>query len=259
MSKVISFGKETLDSKKFFICAGPCAIESEELFKKQVSFLKSSGIKAIRGGIYKLRTNPASFQGLRQKAQVFVKKLKQEMDFSFATEVTDPRQIESLNEIADVFQVGARNMFNYDLLKELGKWDKPVLLKRGFSARIKEWLLAADYLAGEGNENVILCERGIRTFETYTRNTLDLSAVAVVKKISPWPVFVDPSHGVGLSDFIAPLSKAALAAGADGLLLETHPNPSEALCDGQQALTFEKFSELLCDLKKIARVFGREV
>ena len=256
-TQVVPVGQEQIGSKDFFVCAGPCAVESEKLFKDIADFVISQGARGVRGGVYKLRTNPKSFQGLGLEALTFIKNLRAASKFLFMTEITDPRQRSSLEEVVDIFQVGTRNMFNYELLKELGKTKKPVLLKRGFSARIEEWLLAAEYLASSGNNKIILCERGIRTFETHTRNTLDLSAVAVVKKISPYPVLVDPSHALGDHSLVPTLAKASVAAGADGLLLEVHPRRDEALCDGAQALSFSDFSSLMQDLKRILPCFDK--
>ena len=258
-TKVIKVRNQTVGGNIFHIWAGPCAIESEEQFSKVAKFIKSQGATGLRGGIFKLRTDSSHFQGLREKAFPIIRKVKSEENLLFISEITDPRQIESLEGLIDVYQVGTRNMFNYELLKELGKSKKPVLLKRAFSARITEWLKAADYLIQGGNEQVILCERGIRTFETQTRNTLDLNAVAYLKKESSFPVFVDPSHGTGESSLVAPLSKAALAVGVDGLLIETHPEPEKALCDSYQALHFKNFEQLMKELYKLLPLFGKKM
>lgn len=247
----------TIGGRPFVVVAGPCSVESERQFSDVASFVKQEGAGLLRGGIFKLRTNPRSFQGLGAEGFDIVARVKAELKMPFVSEVTDARQIEEMSELVDVFQVGTRNMYNYALLKELGRQQKPVLLKRGFSALIEEWLLAADYIVREGNENVILCERGIRTFERATRNTLDLSAVAYVKQHSPYPVLVDPSHGTGRSDLVGPMSLAAAASGADGLLLEVHPEPSQALSDGHQALNFAAFAELMGQLEKVLKVFNR--
>ena len=229
--------------------AGPCSIENFDQFQLIVKFLKKQGVSIIRGGIFKPRTSPDDFQGLREKAFSLVKELKKKENFIFITEITDPRQLESLNEIADIFQVGARNMYNYELLKELSLSRRPVLLKRSFSATIREWVSAAHYLEKGGSQKIILCERGVRTFETAYRNTFDINAVAYLKKNFPYPVFVDPSHATGDSSLVAPISKAALAAGADGLLIEVHNQPQTALSDGEQSLNFDSFSSLLNDIK----------
>ena len=255
----VTVGNYTVGGKTFALWAGPCAVESEKQFQTIAEFVKESGANGLRGGIYKLRTNPNSFQGLRETAIPFVKNIKESLQLPLITEITDPRQIESLENTADAYQVGTRNMFNYDLLKELGSAKRPVLLKRAFSAKIKEWLLAADYLVKWGNDQVILCERGIRTFETEMRNTLDLNAVAYIKKHSSFPVIVDPSHGCGLPDLIPAVSQAAVAVGSDGLLLEVHNNPKEALCDGQQALTFKNFKELVQKLKAFLSLMEKQL
>ena len=259
MTTNFQIGNHKIGSDVFHIWAGPCAIESEEQFLKSAKFVKKQGASAVRGGIFKLRTNPKNFQGLREKALPIIQKLKSQTDLLFVSEITDPRQINFLEPILDIYQVGTRNMFNYELLKELGKSKKPVLLKRAFSAKIKEWLKAADYLIQSGNEKIILCERGIRTFETETRNTLDLNAVVYLKKETSFPIFADPSHGTGKASLVAPMSKAAVAAGADGLLIETHPEPEKALCDSYQALNFKDFEKLMQELKPLLSLFRRKL
>ena len=258
-TKIISFGKTTIGPGFFHLWAGPCAIESEEQFRRTAEFVQSAGATGLRGGIFKLRTNPKDFQGLGLSCLSMLKKVKLRMDLPFVTEITDPRQIPLLDPVLDVYQVGTRNMFNYELLKELGRVKKPILLKRAFSARISEWLKAAEYILQGGNEDIILCERGIRSFETLTRNTLDLNALAYLKKESKLPVFVDPSHGTGRADLVPAMSRAALAAGADGLLIETHPEPKEALCDSRQALPFENFKSLVKDLRALALFYGKKM
>ena len=259
MKKIsIQIGNTLISSKTFTVIAGPCSIESLDQFQTIVSFLKTQNVSIIRGGIFKLRTNPKSFQGLGQKAFPIVKELKEKENFSFVAEVTDPRQIEDLMEWTDLFQVGTRNMFNYELLKELASVHKPVLLKRGFSARIDEWLLAGEYLAEKGNNQIILCERGVRTFETAYRNTLDLNAVSYLKKSCPYPVFVDPSHGTGDSSFVGDMARAGFCAGADGLLVEVHPDPKQALSDSKQALSFQQFESIMQDLKKLSQALPLE-
>ena len=258
-TKSVSCGAVEAGAGSFHVWAGPCVIESEEQFLKSAQFVQSQGGTALRAGIFKLRTSSESFQGLREESLPIIKKAKSETDLLMVSEITDPRQIEFLDALVDIYQVGTRNMFNYELLKELGKIAKPVLLKRAFSARISEWLKAADYIIKEGNENIILCERGIRTFETQTRNTLDLNAVAFLKQESPFPIFVDPSHGTGLSQLVPALSQSAVCAGADGLLIETHPNPSQSLCDSQQALSFSEFEGLMAKLKKLTPLYGKRL
>lgn len=250
-------GNQTIGKKVFHIWAGPCAVESEDQLLKTAKFVQEQGATGLRGGIFKLRTDPKSFQGLGKKVRPIIQKLKSGTRPLLVSEVTDPRQLDFLEPLLDVYQVGTRNMFNYELLKELGKRKKPVLLKRAFSAKIAEWLKATEYILQGGNEKVILCERGIRTFETQTRNTLDLNAVAWLKKESAFPVFVDPSHGTGDSSLVIPMSLSALAAGADGLLLEIHPEPDKALCDSFQALSFPEFEQLLKKLKPMLPLFDK--
>ena len=239
--------------------AGPCAVESPEQFQAVAEFVKSRGASALRGGIFKPRTDPKSFQGLGAKALSFVKEIKEALRLPFVTEATDPRQTEILDDVADIYQAGARNMFNYELLKELGRSGKPVLLKRGFAASVREWLAAADYLirCGMKSRRIILCERGVRSFETAYRNTLDINAVAYVKKHTDFAVFVDPSHGCGRPELIPALSKAAIACGADGLLVEVHNHPENALCDGDQALDFEGFDGLVKEIGPVAEAAGK--
>ena len=245
-----------LDESSFAIMPGPCSIESQEQFEIIVKSLLNEGISIIRGGLFKLRTNPKDFQGLREKAFPLVKDLKKKENFLFVSEVTDPRQIEPLMDIVDIFQIGTRNMYNYDLLKELALKKCTILLKRNFSATIKEWVLAAQYLLGN---QVILCERGIRTFETAYRNTLDINAVAYLKQNYSYPVFVDPSHGTGSSSLVPEISKASLAVGANGLLIEVHNEPKKALSDSAQAISLDQFSLLMKDLKKLAKALDKKI
>ena len=257
-TKPVSIGSHSVGGSSFTLLAGPCSIENEKQFETISSFIQKKGVHGLRGGIYKLRTNPVDFQGLEKEAFPIVKKIKSEINLPFVTEITDPRQIEEMDDFVDIYQVGTRNMFNYSLLKELGKsTKKPILLKRAFSARIKEWLLATDYIAREGNENIILCERGVRNFETQFRNTLDFNAVAFLKKETHFPVLVDPSHGTGDSSLVIPLAKGAVAVGADGLLVEVHKDVEKALSDGAQSLNFEQFTELTESLKKILPIFNK--
>lgn len=253
----VQIGKIQVGGPQFTVIAGPCSIESENQFRITSQSVKNSGASLVRGGIWKMRTSPTAFQGLGESSFEFIKKVKNEIGLSLVSEVTDIRQVEQISSFVDAFQVGARNMHNYSLLKDLGKQPKPVLLKRNFSAYIDEWLKAAEYISAGGNKNVILCERGIRTFETATRNTLDLNAVVYAKKHSQFPVIVDPSHAVGISDLVAPLCYAAAAAGADGIIVEVHPKPSEALSDGPQALTLEGFDKMMIQLKKVLHAFDR--
>jgi len=241
----------------FLIIAGPCSIESKEQVQKVAKLLKEEGIFFLRGGIYKMRTQASSFQGLREKALPIVEEIKSMYNLSFVSEITDPRQMDVLYPVVDMFQVGARNMYNYELLKELGMQKKPVLLKRAFSAEVKEWLMATEYIVRGGNEEITLCERGIRTFEPSTRNTLDLSSALVAKKESSFPVLVDPSHGTGDASLVVPMAYAACAAGLDGLLVEVHPEPDKALSDGFQSLNFMAFKQMVKQLKKILSSINR--
>ncbi len=232
------------------VIAGPCSVESEEQILHTAKFVKSCGAHMLRGGAFKPRTSPYSFQGLGIKGLEFLKKASEETGLPVVSEILDIRDIQIMLRYVDVFQVGARNMQNFPLLKELGKIDKPVLLKRGFGCTIDELLNAAEYILNEGNPNVILCERGIRTFENSTRFTLDINAIPVLKEITHLPIIVDPSHAAGKRSIVPPLAKAGLAAGADGIIIEVHPNPDNALSDGPQSLTFEQFEELMRDLRK---------
>jgi 3-deoxy-7-phosphoheptulonate synthase len=237
--------------RRFSLIAGPCSIESYEIFSKVALHVKRNGATALRGGIFKMRTRSESFQGMGPEAIDIVRQVKSEVNLPFVSEITDPRQINLLAEVVDVFQVGARNMHNYELLKELGKLHKPVLLKRGLAAYLDEFLSASEYILREGNSQVILCERGIRTFEKSTRNTLDLSAVPYLQKRSGLPVIVDPSHGTGVRELVSPMCWAAAAAGADGVMVEVHPNPPEALSDGEQALTLDDFESMVPRLTRV--------
>jgi 3-deoxy-7-phosphoheptulonate synthase len=254
---VIKIGDLTIGDTELVIMAGPCAIEDEEQLIQAAAAVKKAGARILRAGAFKPRTSPYSFQGLEQQGLHFLNRVREKTGLLIVTEVMDQFTVEEVAECADIVQVGARNMQNYYLLRELGRIRKPVLLKRGLSATIEEWLMAAEYILSGGNYDVILCERGIRTFEPYTRNTLDLSAVPMVKQLSHLPVIVDPSHGTGLSALVPAMSKAALAAGADGLMIEVHPNPQEALSDGPQSLTPDQFQVLIKELKGVALSIGR--
>ncbi len=256
-TKPVQVRSTEVGGARFSVWAGPCAVESAKQFREIARFVQAEGASGLRGGVFKPRTDPEDFQGLGKAALPWIQKIKSGLNIPFVSEITDPRQIEDLERAVDVYQVGARNMFNYELLKELGRQKKPVLLKRGFSARIREWLRAAAYIQQGGNERIILCERGIRTFETETRNTLDLNALAYVKKETEFPVLADPSHGTGKSSLAPIMAKAAAAAGADGLLIEVHCSPEQALCDSSQAIAFRDFKALMEDLKKLLPVLGR--
>ncbi len=255
----IKIGRSTIGSKKIHVMAGPCAIESEPTLLKIAKEVKNAGATFIRGGAFKPRTSPYSFQGLREEGLKILAQARKKTGLPVVTELMDPRDIDAILKYADVIQIGARNMQNFRLLQEVGAHNKPVLLKRGLSATIKELLMAAEYIMAKGNNKVILCERGIRTFETATRNTLDLSAIPVLKNLTHLPVVVDPSHGAGKWDLVAPMAKAAIAAGADGLMIEVHSNPEEALSDGDQSLKPAKFKKLMKELKLVAKAVGREI
>jgi len=239
------------------IMAGPCSVESEEQIVAIAKEVKESGATFLRGGAYKPRSSPYSFQGLKEEGLELLKLAKEKTGLPIVTEVMSPNLVEGVSEYADVLQIGARNMQNFDLLKEVGRSDKPVLLKRGMSATIEEFLMSAEYVMSEGNQKVILCERGIRTFETYTRNTLDLSAIPVLKRLSHLPVIVDPSHATGKWWMVEPLSKAAIAVGADGLIIEVHNDPVNAKCDGEQSIKPERFCSLIKSLRQIAGINGK--
>ncbi len=232
------------------VIAGPCSVESEEQIAAVVSLLSDLGVRYIRGGAYKPRTSPTSFQGMGRKGLELISSQTRKYDMNIVSEVMDKSQIDFLLEHADVIQVGSRNMFNYTLLTALGSIDKPVLLKRGMAATIDEWLAASEYISRGGNENIILCERGIRTFEPRTRNTLDISAICLAQELSGYPVIADPSHATGSADLVAPLTMAALAAGADGVMVEVHPKPEQALSDMNQALSFPQFRGLIERIEK---------
>lgn len=239
------------------VMSGPCAIESREQLLETAFAVKKAGATVLRGGAYKPRTSPYSFQGLETEGLKYMKEAREATGLSVICEVTSAHAIEEAVKYVDMLQIGARNMQNFELLKEAGKTSLPILLKRGLSATIDEWLNAAEYIMSEGNENVVLCERGIRTYETATRNTLDLSAVPVLRQKTHLPIIVDPSHATGVRAYVEPLAKAAVAAGADGLMIETHPCPEKALSDGPQSLTFDQFETLMKDLKPYAGLSDR--
>ena len=248
-----------IGGEKIIVMAGPCTVENRERLLHIAELVKKSGAKVLRGGAFKPRTSPYSFQGLKDKGMKFLFEAKKKAGIPIVTEIMDPRDLPLFLKYADVIQIGARNMQNFELLKEVGKTKKPILLKRGMASTIKDFLLSAEYIFSEGNHNVILCERGIRTFEDATRFTLDISAVPVIKKLSHLPVVIDPSHCSGTWDYVAPLSKAAVAVGADGLIIEVHDDPEKALCDGPQALKPRKFEILMSELRLIAKAVGRSI
>ncbi|MGB9661387.1 MAG: 3-deoxy-7-phosphoheptulonate synthase [Moorellaceae bacterium] len=254
---IVRIGEIPVGGKGVVVMAGPCAVESEEQLLVTARSVKAAGAQVLRGGAFKPRTSPYAFQGLEEEGLKMLARVRQEVGLPFVTEVVDTRDVDLVAQYADALQIGARNMQNFRLLQEAGATGKPILLKRGFSATVEEWLMAAEYILDKGNPNVILCERGIRTFETATRFTLDLSAVAVVKENSHLPVIVDPSHGTGNWKYVLPLARAALAAGADGLLIEVHPDPARALCDGPQSLHPETFDRLMGELTSVALAVGR--
>lgn len=256
---VVKVGSTTVGGGPFSVWAGPCSVESMEQFSSTAKKVKEQGGVGLRGGLYKLRTDPRAFQGLGREAFDFVKQTKADTGLPFVSEITDPRQINDFMDVVDAFQVGSRNMHNYALLKELSQIDKPILLKRGFAATFKEWMLAVDYLVKGGNEKIILCERGIRTFETSTRNTFDINTIALAKQETPFPVLADPSHGTGMASLVTPISLAAAAAGADGLLVEVHPDPSVAKSDGYQSLNFAQFEDLMHKLPRLLAALDRKL
>jgi 3-deoxy-7-phosphoheptulonate synthase len=255
---IIQVRNATIGGGHFSIIAGPCSVESEQQVMEAARAAKAGGAELLRGGAFKPRSSPYSFQGLAEEGLRMLAAARDETGLPVVTEVLDVRDIELVSRYADVLQVGARNMQNFLMLRELGFSDMPVFLKRGMSATIEEWLMAAEYILKEGNKKVILCERGIRTFETATRNTLDISSIPTVKGLSHLPVFVDPSHATGVRELVPPLCMAALAAGADGVMVEIHPNPREALCDGTQSLTTDAFGAMMNDLRGLAEYLGRK-
>lgn len=256
---VINVNGVKIGGNDIVIVAGPCAVEKKELIVNIAKTIKSAGAKGLRGGAFKPRTSPYAFQGLGEKGLKFLAETKKMTGLITVTEVMNVTQVNLVSKYADIIQIGARNTQNYDLLKAVGKLKNPILLKRGMSTTLKELLLSAEYIMSGGNHKVILCERGIRTFEDSTRFTLDLNAVPVLKKLSHLPVFVDPSHGIGIREHIPAMAKAAIAAGADGLIIEVHPKPEEALSDGPQSLLPEQFAKLMGELKILAKALGRNI
>jgi 3-deoxy-7-phosphoheptulonate synthase len=255
----VNINGKTIGGKEIVVMAGPCSVESEDIVLKIAREVKKAGAKILRGGAFKPRSSPYSFQGLGEKGLKILAEAREETGLSIITEVVSEVDVPLVARYADILQIGARNMQNYQLLKTVGRFDKPVLLKRGISATIEEWLMSAEYIQSEGNHDVILCERGIRTFETYTRYTLDISTVPVIKELSHLPIVVDPSHPAGNSKYVPALARAGIAAGADGILVEVHIQPSQALSDGKQSIKPEVFNKLMDDLKKIAEVMGRKI
>jgi len=256
---VVTVGDVRVGGDEVIVMAGPCSAENDEQVNAVAAAVKKAGAKVLRGGAFKPRSSPYSFQGLGEEGLRMLRSAANQHDLKLVSEVMDISQIELIDKYADIFQLGARNMQNFTLLRELGRVRKPVLLKRGISATIEEWLLSAEYILAGGNTQVILCERGIRTFESYTRNTLDISAIPVVKKRSHLPIIVDPSHGTGRRDKVAPMARAAVAAGADGLIIEVHCDPDHALSDGAQSLYPQQFDRLMAELRIIAPAIGRTI
>jgi len=254
---VINIGDVILGANEIITIAGPCAVESEKQIMTIAKIVKDAGAKILRGGAFKPRTSPYSFQGMEEEGLILLRKAGDEFGLAVITEVMDPTRIELIYKYTDIFQLGSRNMQNFPLLRELGRVDKPVMIKRGMSATIDEWLMAAEYILASGNENVMVCERGIRTFETSTRNTFDLSAIPVIHQRSHLPIIADPSHATGIRDKIIPMALAAVAAGTDGLMVEVHHDPSSAMSDGPQSLLPEQFKELMSQVRRIAEVIGR--
>lgn len=254
---VIPLPQGTIGPQTFTVIAGPCSVENESMLFRTAEFLQELGVRFLRAGAYKPRTSPYSFQGLGREALRILERMRARFGLAVVTELTDPDEAEAVAAVADIVQIGARNMQNFVLLRRAGRCGKPVLLKRGLCATLEEWLMAAEYILAEGNYRVILCERGVRTFSDHSRNTLDLSVIPPAKAWSHLPILVDPSHGTGRRAYVPPMSLAALAAGADGLLIEVHPEPDQALSDGPQSLDFPTFEQLYRQLRRLAPLLGR--
>lgn len=255
----VRVGSAVIGGGSFGVIAGPCSVESEEQVTEVAKAVQASGASMLRGGAFKPRTSPYSFQGMGTPGLDLLVKAKAATGLPIVSEIMAPKYVELFEEQVDVVQVGARNMQNFDLLKEVGKMTKPILLKRGLANSYEEWIMSAEYIMSEGNENVILCERGIRTFENYTRNTLDISAIPAIRKMSHLPIIVDPSHAAGMSWMVEPLAMAAIAAGADGLIIEVHNDPKHALCDGQQSLTPQQFDILMRKMGMLVELVGKKM
>jgi len=252
-------GDVMIGGEEIIVMAGPCSVESEEQIHDCAKHVAAAGARILRGGAFKPRSSPYAFQGLGERALIMMRDAADANGLAVVSEIMEPSQAELMVKHVDMLQIGARNMQNYSLLRAAGRTGLPVFLKRGLSATIQEWLMSAEYILAEDNPNVVLCERGIRTFETYTRNTLDLSAVPVIKAKSHLPIVVDPSHGTGIRNKVLPMARAGVAAGADGLMIEVHPNPEEALSDGPQSLHFYQFDELMVQIRQIATAIGRSI
>lgn len=258
-NSVVKVGNVEFGGDRVSIIAGPCAVESRDQVMAAAEFVHQIGVPVLRGGAYKPRTSPYSFQGLGVEGLKILAEARERFGVMIVTEAVDRESLHHVAEFADLVQIGARNMQNFELLKAVGQVNKPVLLKRGLSATIDEWLMAAEYVAAHGNMNIILCERGIRTYETKTRNTLDLSAIPVVKQLSHLPIVIDPSHAAGQRNWVTSLARAAVAAGADGLIVEAHPNPEEALSDGPQSLNMPQLGDMVESVRRVAQAIGRDV
>jgi 3-deoxy-7-phosphoheptulonate synthase len=256
---IINSNGVEIGGNKIQVIAGPCSVEGREMLLDVAQSVKTTGVNFLRGGAFKPRTSPYSFQGLGEEGLRYLAEAREKTGLMIVTELMDPRDIDMVCKYADIIQIGTRNMQNFRLLKEVGAIKKPIILKRGFSATILELLMSAEYIASQGNEQIILCERGIRTFETATRNTLDISAIPIIKELSHLPIIVDPSHAVGKWNLVGPVSRAAIAAGADGLMIEVHPSPQDALSDGPQSLKPDNFNSLMNDLRNIANTIGRSL
>jgi 3-deoxy-7-phosphoheptulonate synthase len=257
LDTTVKVGGITIGGKEIVVMAGPCAVENEQQLLETAKAVKAAGANILRGGAFKPSTSPYHFRGLGEPGLELLARVKREVGLPVITEVMTPSEVKMVASYSDILQIGARNMQNFNLLEEVGKTGKPVMLKRGMSATIQEWLLAAEYILAQGNEQLILCERGIRTFESYTRNTMDISVIPIVEKVSHLPIIADPSHGTGKWYLVIPMALAAIAAGADGIMVEVHPHPDLALKDGAQSLTFENFQQLMSRLKSVAQAIGR--
>jgi 3-deoxy-7-phosphoheptulonate synthase len=256
---IVKLNGMDIGGERLVVMAGPCAVESREQLMETAHVVKEAGATVLRGGAFKPRTSPYSFQGLGEAGLKILAQAREETGLMIVTETIDPENVTLVEAYADILQVGARNMQNFSLLKRVGKSKRPVLLKRGISATLEEFLMAAEYVMSEGNYNVILCERGVRTFNNYTRFTMDLSTIPEVKRVSHLPIIVDPSHGTGKREMVIPMARAAIAAGADGVMVEVHPNPDEALSDGYQSLTPENFTQLMVEMKALSAALGRQL
>jgi 3-deoxy-7-phosphoheptulonate synthase len=257
LDTTIKVGGVTIGGKEIVVMAGPCAVENEQQLLETARAVKAAGATILRGGAFKPSTSPYQFRGLGEQGLELLAQVRKEVGLPVITEVMSAVEVELVARYADILQIGARNMQNFGLLEEVGKTGKPVMLKRGLSATVQEWLLAAEYILTQGNEQLMLCERGIRTFETYTRNTMDVSVIPIIEKVSHLPIIADPSHGTGKWYLVIPMALAAVAAGADGIMVEVHPNPDLALKDGAQSLTFANFRQLMSQLKSVAEAIGR--